>query len=179
MVNYFLLVTLSSLSFFFFLPSPSSSPLLCIYIYLPSRERVCFPNQKEPLLSNRSRNFYAGIIEASHLCFVFPFSLITLPLPPSLPPSFHLTRFSFFFFSATHRGGRRINQKSFEGETEGRERERRGGKWRGREEGVAKSIPQVNLRLEIFYTINKQGESGDGKGGEGEGGVGSGSRTQS
>lgn len=128
MVNYFLLVTLSSLSFFFFLPSPSSSPLLCIYIYLPSRERVCFPNQKEPLLSNGSRNFYAGIIEASHLCFVFPFSLITLPLPPSLPPSFHLTRFSFFFFSATHRGGRRINQKSFEGETEGRERERRGGK---------------------------------------------------
>lgn len=97
MVNYFLLVTLSSLSFFFFLPSPSSSPLLCIYIYLPSRERVCFPNQKEPLLSNRSRNFYAGIIEASHLCFVFPFSLITLPLPPSLPPSFHLTRFFFFF----------------------------------------------------------------------------------
>lgn len=177
MVNYFLLVTLSSLSFFFFLPSPSSSPLLCIYIYLPSRERVCFPNQKEPLLSNRSRNFYAGIIEASHLCFVFPFSLITLPLPPSLRPSIWLA--FFFFSSATHRGGRRINQKSFEGETEGRERERRGGKWRGREEGVAKSIPQVNLRLEIFYTINKQGESGDGKGGEGEGGVGSGSRTQS
>lgn len=33
---------------------------------------------------------------------------------------------------------------------------------KGREEGVAKSIPQVNLRLEIVYTINKQGESGDG-----------------
>lgn len=96
MVNYFLLVTLSSLSFFFFLPSPSSSPLLCIYIYLPSRERVCFPNQKEPLLSNGSRNFYTGIIEASHLCFVFPFSLITLPLPPSLRPSIWLA-FLFFF----------------------------------------------------------------------------------
>lgn len=27
--------------------------------------------------------------------------------------------------------------------------------------GRAKSIPQVNLRPEIFYTINKQGESGD------------------
>lgn len=32
---------------------------------------------------------------------------------------------------------------------------------KGRAEGVAKSIPQVNLKLEIFYTINKQGESGD------------------
>lgn len=56
-----------------------------------------------------------------------------------------------------HRGGRRINQKSFEGEAEARRR-RGGGEKRW---GRAKSIPQVNLRPEIFYTINKQGESGD------------------
>lgn len=56
-----------------------------------------------------------------------------------------------------HRGGRRINQKSFEGEAEVRRR-RGGGEKRRRR---AKSIPQVNLRPEIFYTINKQGESGD------------------
>lgn len=33
---------------------------------------------------------------------------------------------------------------------------------RGRRRGPGKSIPQVNLRLEILYTINKQGESGGG-----------------
>lgn len=43
-----------------------------------------------------------------------------------------------------------------------------------------KSIPQVNLRLEIFYTINKQGESGGLDEGEDDGaGKGSGSRMQS
>lgn len=39
-----------------------------------------------------------------------------------------------------------------------RERPRYGGEQRRRR---AKSIPQVNLRPEIFYTINKQGESGE------------------
>lgn len=41
--------------------------------------------------------------------------------------------------------------------------EEAGGEIKG--EGVAKSILQVNLSLEIIYTINKQGESG----GEGRG----------
>lgn len=50
----------------------------------------------------------------------------------------------------------RERQREGEGE-EGRE-------MKGREEGVAKSIPQVNLRLEIISTINKQGESGAGMG---------------
>lgn len=39
---------------------------------------------------------------------------------------------------------------------------------RGRRRGPSKSIPQVNLRLEIFCTINKQGESGGGMRDEGE-----------
>lgn len=43
---------------------------------------------------------------------------------------------------------------------EGKGEEGKEMKWR--EKGVAKSIPQVNLRLEIIYTINKQGESGNG-----------------
>lgn len=53
---------------------------------------------------------------------------------------------------------------------------------KGREEGVAKSIPQVNLRLEIICTINKQGESGDGmrerSGGEAVGGAVAGHRVK-
>lgn len=41
---------------------------------------------------------------------------------------------------------------------------------RGREtkrEGIAKSIPLVNLRLKIIYTMNKKGESPNGTGGGG------------
>lgn len=129
--------------------------------FLCQREKeFAFPlNLKVASLIKWITQLYAGIIETSHLSSVFPF-------PPHRTPA-HSRSLSLFlrwsvlfnspFFSVAHRRGRRINQKSFEGEAEVRRRRDRGEKRRKR----AKSIPQVNLRPGIFYTINKQGESGD------------------
>lgn len=94
----------------------------------------------------------------SLLCFFFsPLRTPAHACSRSLFLRLSVLLFNSPFFSVAHRGGRRINQKSFEREAEVRQR-RGGGEKRRRR---AKSIPQVNLRPEIFYTINKQGESGD------------------
>lgn len=77
----------------------------------------------------------------------------------SLSPSFRLTHF-FFPLQLREEVGGLIKILLRERRREGKGEE--GREMKGREEGVAKSIPQVNLRLEIFHTINKQGESGDG-----------------
>lgn len=147
--------------------TPYSLQFLSLFALISSakgrKKKVCFPSQSEsgfPYQMDHITLRWDNRDIPSLLCFSFsphrtPAHSRSLSLSVSLRLSVLL--FNSPFFSVAHRGGRRINQKSFEGEAEARRRRGGGEKRRGR----AKSIPQVNLRPEIFYTINKQGESGD------------------